>query len=64
MVVASEKMPKLIKENDKRLVIYLPQKLYEQVVVLATKEDRSVSNFSRNLIANGVKSLLDKGDTQ
>ncbi|MBW4508353.1 MAG: hypothetical protein KME29_02640 [Calothrix sp. FI2-JRJ7] len=43
------------KGNDKRLVVYVSQELFQELETLATKEDRSTSNFTRNLIASAVE---------
>jgi metal-responsive CopG/Arc/MetJ family transcriptional regulator len=44
-----------IPDNDKRLVVYVSQELFQELETLATKEDRSTSNFTRNLIASAVE---------
>jgi CopG-like RHH_1 or ribbon-helix-helix domain, RHH_5 len=43
------------KGNDKRLVAYVSQELFQELEILAANEDRSTSNFTRNLIASAVE---------
>ena len=40
------------KGNDKRLVVYISQEMFEELERRARNEDRSVSNYTRNLIAS------------
>lgn len=41
--------------NDKRLVVYISQEMYEELERRAQLDDRSVSNFTRNLIASALE---------
>ena len=55
MLIAEKLMPPKDKENSKRLVVYISDALYGQLEALANKSDRSVSNFTRNLILEALK---------
>lgn len=46
--------------NDKRLVVYVSDEMYIKLRDLADKEDRSVSNYTRNLIAKYLE--IDETD--
>lgn len=48
------------KGNDKRLVVYVSQELFCELETLATKEDRSTSNFTRNLIARLHRAIQER----
>ncbi|MEH1855449.1 MAG: ribbon-helix-helix protein, CopG family [Nostoc sp.] len=43
--------------NDKRLVVYVSQEMFEKLEDLAEKEDRSISNFTRNLISQALETI-------
>jgi hypothetical protein len=57
MLATVPRKPSPDKGNDKRLVVYVSQEMFEELERRAKKEDRSVSNFTRNLIA----AALDQG---
>lgn len=59
MLVKIPTMPPKDKENNKRLVVYVSEALYEQLESLANKSDRSVSNFTRNLITQAIRQQND-----
>ena len=48
------------KGNDKMLAIYVSQEMFEQLEELAATEDRSISNFTRNLIAATLEQRTKK----
>ncbi|MBW4635955.1 MAG: ribbon-helix-helix protein, CopG family [Iphinoe sp. HA4291-MV1] len=60
MLLSVARKPNPEKGNDKRLVVYVSQEMYEELEQRAKDEDRSVSNFTRNLIALA----LEKGVIQ
>ncbi|QMS91376.1 hypothetical protein HUN01_28655 [Nostoc edaphicum CCNP1411] len=45
------------KGNEKRLVVYVSQEIFDELDALATKEDRSISNYTRNLILQALEKL-------
>lgn len=51
-----------LKGNDKRLVVYIAQEMYEELERLAEKEDRSVSNFTRNLLSTAIEQYKQRND--
>lgn len=55
-------MPEKLKGNDKRLVVYVAQEMYEELERLAEKEDRSVSNFTRNLLSTAIEQYKQRND--
>ena len=55
MLATALTMPPKDKENSKRLVVYVSEALYAQLEALASDADRSVSNFTRNLITEAIK---------
>jgi predicted DNA-binding protein len=55
LVAVTDQMVRESKGNDKRLVVYVSQELFQELENLAFKEDRSTSNFTRNLIAVAVE---------
>jgi molybdopterin-guanine dinucleotide biosynthesis protein A len=59
MLVTEKRMPPKDKDNSKRLVVYVSEALYEELEALAGQEDRSVSNFTRNLILEAVQQIKD-----
>ena len=60
MLTTVPRKPSPEKGNDKRLVVYISQEMYEELERLAKDKDRSVSNFTRNLISQA----LEKGIVQ
>lgn len=48
------------KNNDKRLVVYISPDMFQQLESLAKAEDRSISNFTRNLIAQALEDFKSK----
>ncbi len=54
MLASVARKPSAEKGNDKRLVVYISQEMYDELERLAKEEDRSVSNFTRNLIATAL----------
>jgi predicted DNA-binding protein len=59
MILMAERTSKTA-GNDKRLVVYVSQEMFEKLEVLAEKEDRSISNFTRNLISQALDNLEKK----
>jgi predicted DNA-binding protein len=57
MILMAEKTNSKNTGNDKRLVVYVSQEMFEQLESLAEKEDRSISNFTRNLIAQALETI-------
>jgi hypothetical protein len=55
MMIQNLTMPPKDKENNKRLVVYVSEALYEELEKLATNADRSVSNYTRNLIIEAIR---------
>lgn len=51
-----------LKGNDKRLVVYIAQEMYQELERLAEKEDRSVSNFTRNLLSTAIEEYKERND--
>jgi len=60
MLVSVARKPSTDKGNDKRLVVYVSQEMFEELERRARKEDRSVSNYTRNLIANALDNEVTK----
>lgn len=56
MLATVARKPSGDKGNDKRLVVYVSQEMFEELEKRAESEDRSISNYTRNLIA----SVLEK----
>ena len=46
--------------NDKRLVVYISQEMFDTLEKLAISEDRSISNYTRNLIAKALEKEIGK----
>ena len=46
--------------NDKRLVVYISQEMFDTLERLAISEDRSISNYTRNLIAKALEKEIGK----
>lgn len=51
MLVMSPKESSKANSNDKRLVVYISEEMFESLQKLAEKEDRSISNYTRNLLS-------------
>ncbi|KOP26810.1 hypothetical protein AMR41_08430 [Hapalosiphon sp. MRB220] len=60
LTVARKPSPE--KGNDKRLVVYISQEMFEELEKRAREEDRSVSNYTRNLIAFALDKEPQKND--
>jgi hypothetical protein len=52
MMTTMPKKPATEQGNDKRLVVYITQEMYDQLEAAARKEDRSVSNYTRILLTS------------
>jgi hypothetical protein len=52
MMTTMPKKPSTEQGNDKRLVVYITQEMYDQLEAAARKEDRSVSNYTRILLTS------------
>jgi predicted DNA-binding protein len=61
MVLMAEKITSKSGGNEKRLVVYVSQEMFDQLEELATKEDRSISNFTRNLISQALEDIKEGG---
>lgn len=57
MILMAERTTSKTTGNDKRLVVYVSQEMFEKLENLAEKEDRSISNFTRNLISQALDNL-------
>lgn len=57
MILMTEKTTSKGGGNEKRLVVYISQEMFEQLEEFATREDRSISNFTRNLISQALENL-------
>jgi predicted DNA-binding protein len=61
MFLMAEKVTSKSRGNEKRLVVYVSQEMFEELEELATKEDRSISNFTRNLISQALEDIKEVG---
>ena len=59
MLAIEKRMPPKDKDNSKRMVVYISDALYEELELLANQDDRSVSNFTRNLILEAIQQIKD-----
>ena len=50
------------KGNDKRLVVYISEEMYSKLETAAKKEDRSISNYTRNLLASVLENKESAND--
>lgn len=55
MLASVARKPSGEKGNDKRLVVYVSQEMFEELERRSRNEDRSVSNYTRNLIASALE---------
>lgn len=57
MILMADRTTSKTTSNDKRLVVYVSQEMFEKLEDLAEKEDRSISNFTRNLISQALETI-------
>ncbi|MHC5930830.1 hypothetical protein [Nostoc sp.] len=57
MMAVQKLMARPSKGNEKRLVVYISQEIFDELDSLATKEDRSISNYTRNLILQALEKI-------
>ncbi|MCC5638743.1 ribbon-helix-helix protein, CopG family [Nostoc sp. CHAB 5844] len=60
MILMPEKTTSKSGGNEKRLVVYVSQEMFEELEELAAREDRSISNFTRNLISQALEDFKKK----
>lgn len=62
MMASVARKPSTDKGNDKRLVVYVSQEMFEELERRANEVDRSVSNYTRNLISLALEKDLKLND--
>jgi hypothetical protein len=62
MLATVARKPSSEKGNDKRLVVYITEEMYNKLELAAKKEDRSISNYARNLLSSILESKDSDND--